>query len=314
MGRDRGARLIEEYAGPRTRTVDEHMCTVERSTFRLQLFTGAQVRPVAVLTQTIAEGQSLTNGAERFVEAVWQRYCPAETEPPLVIAHQFLSDDRDCGFQWFGFTATGRYTVASPPRWGPTLTTDLLDRLLGATVDPDRGYGYIPSAPVYEGRMVLAETATALLPSPDLEGTTACMPGVLNWWRRFGNRLSPQHDSWNCCWYHGGDWHAASAAAAQALAAAGPAPDAYPAAGADVEESDPRTDPALDLLDAAQLAPWTRDAAQTLLRDPIQVERDDDGRRYYVNGRHRARAMLDAGVRRTVVGRWYDGDLADRTR
>jgi hypothetical protein len=28
----------------------------------------------------------------------------------------------------------------------------------------------------------------------------------------------------------------------------------------------------------------------------------------YVNGRHRAQAMPDAGVRRTVIGRWIEPD------
>jgi hypothetical protein len=36
----------------------------------------------------------------------------------------------------------------------------------------------------------------------------------------------------------------------------------------------------------------------------IQIDRGDDGRRFCINGRHRANAMLDAGVRRTVVIRW----------
>lgn len=35
----RDLRLLHEHAGARTRTVDEHMCAVERSSFRLQLFT-----------------------------------------------------------------------------------------------------------------------------------------------------------------------------------------------------------------------------------------------------------------------------------
>jgi hypothetical protein len=40
----------------------------------------------------------------------------------------------------------------------------------------------------------------------------------------------------------------------------------------------------------------------------IQVSRDDDGHRYYINGRHRTTAMLAAGVRRTVIIRWNAPD------
>jgi hypothetical protein len=40
------------------------------------------------------------------------------------------------------------------------------------------------------------------------------------------------------------------------------------------------------------------DALRTLVLDPIQVEDRD-----FINGRHRTQALLEAGVRRSVVGR-----------
>jgi hypothetical protein len=43
---------------------------------------------------------------------------------------------------------------------------------------------------------------------------------------------------------------------------------------------------------------------ESLLRDPIQPGRGEDGRGYYVNGRHRSQAMLDTGVSRTLVASW----------
>ncbi len=75
-GRVRQVLLLRLHAGPRTRSVDEHMFRVDRSSFRLQLFTAPGLRPVAVATQTVGEGASLMNRAERFAEAIWQRHCP----------------------------------------------------------------------------------------------------------------------------------------------------------------------------------------------------------------------------------------------
>jgi hypothetical protein len=54
---------------------------------------------------------------------------------------------------------------------------------------------------------------------------------------------------------------------------------------------------------------WWR-PPRSLLLDPIQPERSSPGG--YINGRHRAQAMLDDGVRRTVVARWDWPADADR--
>jgi hypothetical protein len=42
------------------------------------------------------------------------------------------------------------------------------------------------------------------------------------------------------------------------------------------------------------------------LRRRIQVDTDEDGSGFYINGQHKTRAMLDQGVRRTIVIRWQD--------
>jgi hypothetical protein len=47
---------------------------------------------------------------------------------------------------------------------------------------------------------------------------------------------------------------------------------------------------------------WIEKALQSLLMDPIQPDRELG----YINGRHRAKAMLDAGVHRTLVARWVE--------
>lgn len=165
-------RVVREHAGPRRRVIDEHMFAVNvgfatPSTFRLQLFTGTGLRPVAVITQARGEGMSLANGAERYVEAVWSACCPTEPQPPIWITRelQLVDDDTteehsggrpddgvaggsrwevDRGFRVIGFEVTGPHSVASPPKWGPGLTDEEVTRLVGgAAVDLDRGSGWI---------------------------------------------------------------------------------------------------------------------------------------------------------------------------
>ena len=61
------------------------------------------------------------------------------------------------------------------------------------------------------------------------------------------------------------------------------------------------------MLHSAGLDKETLEAARSLFLDPIQPE--SPGSDWpYINGRHRVQAMLDAGVRRTVIGRWEEPD------
>ncbi|WP_430786981.1 hypothetical protein [Actinoplanes sp. G11-F43] len=305
--RARSLALLGEHAGARTRTVDEHMFTVGQSSCRLQLFTGAGLRPVAIATQTDREGASLMNRAERFVEAVWQRHCPGESQPPIFIAHH-LRAAGDRGFSHYGFTVTGPFAVGSPPSWGPRLTMDELMALVGGPVDAGRGDGFSAPPPPAEPWMRFEVAAVIGLPRPDLDGEPACMPAGTPWWRRLVRQVAPSRAQRGCCWYHDVDWRAASQAAITALAAA----------HARRLEPDPDEDPQDALLDAAvtaleeqDLDAATVEAAGTLFFDPIQPE-SPGGAVPYINGRHRAQAMLDSGVRRTVIGRWIYPDEADR--
>lgn len=293
--------MVLEHGGSRTRTVDEHMFAAKRGTMRVQLFTGPGLRPVAVVTQTNREGCSLSNGAEGFVEEVWQRLCPDEAEPPLFIAHQLLGDE-DFGFKEYRFAAAGPYTVERPVRWGPMLDPAELAELVGGPVDAARGAGYVEPEPVDEGQLRYVVTAVVRLPRPDLHGEPPCMPAGTPWWRRLVRQVVPRRRGRNCCWYHQGDWRVASATAIRAWTRAGAVVVEVPATEDD--EIDEQVFVALDLVRDASLDEWAQKAAESLIIDPIQPGRADDGGAPYVNGRHRSQAMLDAGVRQTLVAYW----------
>jgi hypothetical protein len=59
----------------------------------------------------------------------------------------------------------------------------------------------------------------------------------------------------------------------------------------------------LDQARAAGVSGWDLDALEALVNsgDGIQIDKYEDGRSFCVNGQHKTRAMLDQGVRRTVV-------------
>jgi hypothetical protein len=134
------------------------------------------------------------------------------------------------------------------------------------------------------------------LPRPDLEGESPCMPAGTPWWRRLTRQVVPRQRGRACCWYHGGDWRRASRIAIRLFAHAHRSQPNPAEACRD----------ALQLARAEGIAGWTLQAVKSLLLDPIQPEREIG----YVNGRHRAQAMLDAGVRRTLVARWVMPDPA----
>jgi hypothetical protein len=62
------------------------------------------------------------------------------------------------------------------------------------------------------------------------------------------------------------------------------------------------------VLDRAQdedITGWELEALKSLFREPIRPQRcAGEWRRDYGEGQHRSQAMLDGGVRRTVVTRW----------
>jgi hypothetical protein len=88
------ADLLATQSGHRSRVVDEHNFTVPGAfvpcTFRVQIFTGPGLRPVAVATQTDNEGNSLNNDSWEYCAAVWRTLLPEESEPPLWIKRMLL--------------------------------------------------------------------------------------------------------------------------------------------------------------------------------------------------------------------------------
>lgn len=104
-----------------------------------------------------------------------------------------------------------------------------------------------------------------------------------------------------CCWYHQGSWDEASRVAV-ALTLAAQA-EGVPAGV--IEER------VLDTADAQGISGWVRDAIETLFWSPIRLGGDpddpdnlnEDGTVRLFEGRHRVTAMLDQGVRQTLIAR-----------
>ncbi|MGP3920550.1 hypothetical protein [Nonomuraea sp. 10N515B] len=292
--------LLEQHADARTRTVDDHMFTVERpgyspATFRLQLFTAPGVHPVAVATQTDQEGTSLVNAAETYAAEVWRRHCPDESEPPIWIERQLLGDSTFNRFALVTFTLTGPFELCCP-EWG-RITEAELTRLVGGAVDPDRGDGYVPRPPEPEDEPRFRTIWTMRLPRPHPFRAKTCMPTGISWARRIARQLAPRHQARPCCWYHGGDWHRVSATAIRLVRQAQHAG----VAAHDIHDF------VRDAAQAEGLSGWELDALHTLVcpGDGIQLTVPAGHRRtFYINGQHKSQALLDAGVRRTIVIDW----------
>ena len=294
--------LLAEAAAPRQRVIDDHMFAVARrglhpATFRLQLFTAPGARPVAVVIQRAGEGAGLINEGERYAEAVWQRHGPAEPGPPLWI-ERFLLPSRDHDdFTIVTFPVTGPYRLG-PPGPRTRITEQEIAQLVGAPVDAGRGSGFRPRPPDpepeprYEGAWVVR------LPRPEPFRNPRCMPPGAPWWRWAARQIIPRRRGRACCWMHRGSWHRVSRSAialvrqAQRAGVAGDDIYGYVRAQAG----------------AKGIAGWELDALDALVSygDGIQVDTYEDGSGFYINGQHKTRAMLDQGVRRTIVIRWQD--------
>lgn len=200
--------ILAEQSGPRERVLDEHMYRVEqaglRATFRLQLFTAAGLRPVAVAAQNMSEGQSLVNGSETFCIHVWHHRFPDQEHPPLWV--QRLVHEHFGHWQRVTFDVDDERTLRNP-LW-PRLSQQQLDTLVGTTVDPDRGSGFVPWPQAPEYRMRYTPMPVARMPTTRPFRTT-CMTGRA---RRQGRWAYQVLRRWlpltreTCCWYHGGDW------------------------------------------------------------------------------------------------------------
>lgn len=291
LGRDPDG--LDRPSAARQRSVDEHMFSVlapsgHSSTCRLQLFTADGERPVAVVTQVVGEGMGLTNAAEAFAGAVWERHCPDDELPPVWVQRQLDAGGlaRVTEFQQVKFAEPRRYRPQGP-RWS-AITQEQLEALTGMPVATDRGDGYVPRPEEPEPQLVFAEFAVISLARPRPFREPECMPSGMGW-RRWVRQVLPRRTARTCCWYHGGDWHAVSAMALDALNRA----RAQEIAAEDMEEF------AAAHAAAAGADRWQSEALATLfsVSDAIQPASESG----YVNGQHRSQAMLEAGVRRTVV-------------
>lgn len=284
-------------AGPRELLVDDHMFRPgpdlgpRSASFRLQLFTAPGLRPIAVATQVPKDGQSLTNAAERYAAAVWERHCPDEPEPPLWIQRQLWGDrpggHRQAKWQLVTFAEAEPYQL-SGPQWR-TLADDQLEQLVGRSVDADRGARHVPRSPEPEPEPHFEVWPVGRLPRPRPFREPGCMPARASRWRRLLHQTFSTTRTRTCCWYHGGDWHAVTRHAVTVLDLA--RRDAVPA--------DELADCADRYAQAAGATAWQRQALESLFSLAVAIQPDGQG--HYVNGQHRAQALMDAGVGRTVV-------------
>ncbi|MFE9769441.1 hypothetical protein ACFYPC_33815 [Streptomyces sp. NPDC005808] len=287
---------LDALSAPRRLSVDEHMLSVlapsgHPSTCRLQLFTSAGARPVAVVTQVMGEGMGLTNAAEAFAGAVWERYCPDEELPPVWVQRHLDSGGTalSTGFQRVRFAKARPYRPQQP-RWS-TITAEQLEALVGARVDEDRGAGYVPRPEEPEPQLVFEAFAVVRLARPRPFRESQCMRAGVTWRQRWARQVLPRRGTRECCWYHGGDWHAVSAMALDVLKRA----RAQSVAPEEMGEYAVAHAAAA----AAGVSRWQIEALASLfsVANAIQPARGPG----YVNGQHRAQALLDAGVRRSVV-------------
>jgi hypothetical protein len=315
--RPRAVPDVMVFAARRSRTLDEHNFAVDGSTFRLQLFEASGARPVAIATQRftdgISEGQSLTNGAETYAAAVWQQYFPDDPQPPVWVELLLLDIDERVGGD--GFKAVA-FTVDADhphqlygPKWQPLRPQEVAE-LVGGEVDATRGERFIPAEPPAEPTPYFSTMYVLALPPTEPFRQPECMPTTRGW--RLGARLlcqvSPQRAARSCCWYHGGDWQRVSDVAIGLVR------------GAEAEHVDGEElwEWASERLEPHGLTDWESEALLTLFNTADAIQPNGAGG--YINGQHRAQAMLDQGVRRTVVCSWRwpqesspagDGDRRD---
>lgn len=297
--------LLARCAATRQRVTDNHMFTVTREgdrvgTFRLQLFTALSIRPVAIATWTLGDGAPPTSHAEKYAAEVWRRHFPDCTEPPIWIQVQHLPDlpDYSPRFTLVTFDEERPY-VLTGPHWFPMSDADAA-RLVGATVDRGRGQRKeLPRPQAHKSYPIYQVAWVGLLPRPkDMD--RGCITSTAPTWQCLCLQLVPRRRVRDCCYYHSVDWHRVSGAAIRIMRhtrRAGPAGEAF-------------TDRLRELVHAETLPFEEKQALKELLDDGtgIQIDRDDDGNRHCINGRHRVSAMLGVGVRRTVIIRWERPD------
>jgi hypothetical protein len=294
--------VLAAHAAARQRTADDHMFTVtacgdRAGTLRLQLFTAPGARPVAVATQYFpGEGDPLGKWAEIYAAEAWRRALPGSAEPPVWISLR-LSPEPGAPpepFTLVTFAAGDDYDLHRP-QWHPMTDADVA-LLTGMPVSRDRGEGYQPWAPEPAPQPDWRVAWTILLPTP--RGMNReCIRAVPPWWKRLARQVIPRRAPRDCCRYHRVDWHSVSAAAIRVTRQArreGLAGRAL-------------ADRAAELAEAQDLPPREKEALAEMftgdktIRPPRHFQRHCHYR--WGNGRHRITAMLESGVRRTVVER-----------
>ncbi|WP_127509311.1 hypothetical protein [Actinoplanes solisilvae] len=261
-----------------------------RASFRLQLFTASGARPVAIATQVPGadEGASLTNVAEACASAVWERFFATDAEPPIWIQQVIIDDRRHLTL--VEFTADGAQRSVRRPRWRPLSSSDV-ETLVGRPVSLERGEGFVAVEPEPEPESEYGAALVALLPRPEPFRVDDCMSAGVAWWRRLGRQVVPRRGGRGCCWYHGGDWHVVSRVALRLTEKAHAAGVAF-AGTVSYVMAQP---------DATALTGWEREALSSLLADTIRPDGRWPSGEGYNNGQHRAQAMIEAGVRWTLV-------------
>jgi len=289
------AALLTAHAAARERTADEHMFTVSvagepAGSFRLQLFTAAGTRPVAVATQLRGEGGSLANRAGTYAAEVWRRLVPDLAEPPVWITlqlHPGRVGRRPDRFTLVTFDVAGPHDLDSP-RWCGMTDQDLA-RLTGSPVTRDRGQGYRPWPQPPDPEPSYRVAWTVFLPRPH-GMDRGCFTAAPPWWRRLARQTVPRPAARDCCYYHGINWQRVNAAAIRIT-----------------RQARREGLPGRALSARADELPVTGDLSedeQVALAELLSQHSAIVPGRPYGNGRHRVTAMLDAGVRRTVIIRW----------
>lgn len=267
------------------------MFAVGRATMRVQVFTGEQVPPALVLSQTQHEGVTLVNGIEKFAEAAWRRLLADVDEAPIVIQYMIPTASDE---EWFSMWQTVTFDVGphrglSNPRFTVIPSPD---QVVGATVAADRGERFVPRPPEPAAEIVYRVVSGADLPIP-LRLDFPCMKTpatpTRSWWRPRMQRSPQSTRLRSCCWYHRGDWVQASRTAISLV---------HEAIAAKV----PSQDIAHEVVRTAKrngIVGWQLEAVGSLVlpATAIVLSGDDD----YTNGQHRAWVMREQHVPSTIT-------------
>jgi hypothetical protein len=126
-----------------------------------------------------------------------------------------------------------------------------------------------------------------------------CMSGMA-WRQRLARQIWPRTELRDCCWHHGLGWPQASASAVAI---------ARQIRRERIRGEGGMGDRAFDLIEATGLSGEQRDAVFILVPPSCGITLDvlaGGNRLSYIDGRKRSHALMEAGVRRTVVIRWRE--------